>query len=277
MGKAYLQLARWPNALIAVGAVIVGAWFALWTGGRAALTPLLAAAAAAVALTVTANAWNDAADEEIDRVAHPERPIPSGRITAQAARNLALASAIAGVAFAAVVSPGLGALTVAVAGLMIAYSPWLKRAGLAGNVTVAFLASLPFLYGAWASGQPRDGLALVAWAFPLHFAREIAKDIDDAEGDAPHRTTVPLEWGLPVARLLVIGALLCFVAPLAVFTSSRGLVLAMIPAAGFILLGAARVMRGQPGAPRALKAAMVFAMLGIVAALVLFGPRPSLS
>ena len=89
--------------------------------------------------------------------------------------------------------------------------------------------------------------------------------------------TVPLEWGLPIARMLVIGALLCFLAPLAVLTSARGLVFAMVPAAAAVALGGYRVVRGQAGAPRALKAAMVLAMLGIIAALLLLGPSPSLS
>ena len=277
MVKAYLQLARWPNALLAAGGVVVGAWLALWTGGHLSLTRLLAAAGAAIALTVTANAWNDAADEEIDRVAHPERPIPSGRITARAARTLALGAAIVGVALAAAVTPGLGALSVAVAALMILYSPWLKRSGLAGNLTVALVASLPFLYGAWAAGEPRDGLALVAWAFPLHLARELAKDIDDIAGDAGHRATVPITWGMPAARILAVGAILCFLIPLPLFTASRWLMLPMLPAVLALVFAGHRLARGRAGAARALKTGMGLAMGGIAAALLLFGPSISFS
>ena len=277
MVRAYFQLARWPNALLAAAGVIVGAWLALWTGGHLSLTHLLAAAGAAVALTITANAWNDAADEAIDRVAHPERPIPSGLITVRAARNLALAAAIAGVALATAAAPGLGAVSVAVAALMIMYSPWLKRTGLAGNLTVALLASLPFLYGAWAAGEPLDGLALVAWAFPLHLARELAKDIDDADGDAGHRATVPLTWGVPAARILAVGAIICFLVPLPLFTASQWLMLPMLPAVVAMVLAGYRLVRGRAGAAHALKLAMGLAMGGLAAALLLFGPSISLS
>ena len=213
---------------MAAAGALVGAWFLVGTepGGRWDFPRLAAAMAAAIALTVTANAWNDAADAEIDRVAHPGRPIPSGRITERRARRIAHVAAALGVGLASLVALPLGAITVLVVLLMLAYSPWLKRAGVIGNITAALLASLPFLYGAWSCGVP--DLRLVVWAFPLHFAREVAKDIDDAAGDRERRRTVPLRWGPRAARLIVVGALLCFLAPIPFLAWWEGLVWALL-------------------------------------------------
>ena len=255
---------------MAAAGVVVAA--ALDPGRIASVGKVALAAASAIALTVTANAWNDAADAAIDRQAHPGRPIPSGRVTAASARRLALAAGAVGIGLAALAAPALGALSVLVVMLMLGYSPALKRSGLSGNVTVALLASLPFYYGAWVTDAPEVGAILTGWAFTLHFAREIAKDIDDAPADAGHRRTVPLRFGPRAARRLAIFALLLFVAPfvllLAVVPEA---VAAMAPAIALIAVGAARIVRGRPGAPRALKAAMFFAMLGLLAdRLILF-------
>src|SRR5689334_17162382 len=63
---AALRLARWPNALMAAAAVVLGA---AWAGGVRSATWL--AASAALALTGFANAVNDLHDVDIDRLAHP--------------------------------------------------------------------------------------------------------------------------------------------------------------------------------------------------------------
>src|SRR3954464_3551952 len=74
-GAAVADLVRWPNALIAAAGVFTGAWYA---AGDVTAPATAWLARAAVALTAVANAADDVADREIDRVAHPERPLPSG-------------------------------------------------------------------------------------------------------------------------------------------------------------------------------------------------------
>lgn len=271
--KAFLQLARWQNALMAAAGVFVGAYALTGSelGGWLDLPRLAAAIACALALTVTANAWNDAADGEIDRIAHPERPVASGQISALTARRIALGCGVLGIVCASLIALSLGAITVVVVLLMLAYSPWLKRAGPVGNVTAALLASLPFLYGAWSSGVPENGVAFAIWAFFLHLAREIAKDIDDAAADAGHRRTMPLRWDPRTVKAIVVGALLIFIAPALAF---EGLFWTMLPALVAVTVGGYRVIRGEPGAPRAFKAAMLLAMLALVLTTAVPALRP---
>ncbi|HEU4565986.1 MAG TPA: UbiA family prenyltransferase, partial [Gemmatimonadaceae bacterium] len=224
--SAVLQLVRWPNALIAAAGVLLGAWWGSghlgWRSGVAAL--------AAIALAAAANAWNDVADVAIDARAHPERPLPSGRLSVAGAARIARTMGAAALPLAALARPALGLLTIPVLALMRLYSPHLKRRGLPGNIVVAVLASLPFLYGAWAEGAPGAGLRLVAIAAPLHFAREIAKDLDDAAGDAGARATLALR-APGVARGALVCAVLLFVALLApVALPVPHFALALVPA-----------------------------------------------
>jgi geranylgeranylglycerol-phosphate geranylgeranyltransferase len=255
--RAALELARWPNAAMAAGAVLLGAW---WAAGT---VPARAgwAALAAVTLTTAANAWNDLADIEIDRVAHPDRPLPGGRLTTRAASRIACAAAAASVPLAAAARPALGALTVAVLAAMRAYSPSLKRTGLAGNVAVAVLASLPFVYGAWAAGRPAAGWMLVLVGAPLHFAREVAKDLDDAPADAAARCTVPLRFGAIAARGIVVGAAVVFVALfILVAVRAAPFALAAVPAIALSAEAARLAWAGRRGSPALFKAAMLCAM-----------------
>src|SRR5687768_16386762 len=114
--------------------------------------------------------------------------------------RLAIVCSLAGLALTALVEPWLGVLTVAVLAIMWVYSARLKRYGIPGNVAVAVLGSLPFLYGAWAVGRVEKGALLVMVAAPLHFAREVAKDLDDASAVAATRRTLPVTSGVGTAR-----------------------------------------------------------------------------
>lgn len=265
---ALLALARWPNAALAALGVAFGAWWVGgWAAGGGAVTRVTLAALGAVALTAAANAWNDLADIDIDRLAHPERPLPAGHITPRTVRRFATAAAIAGVALTSASAPALGALSVLVLALMYAYSPWLKRTGLPGNIVVAVVASLPFLYGAWAVGRPRAALVLVLLAAPLHLAREVAKDLEDAPADAASRYTLPVSAGTGVALAVLAVASLAFLLLLVPFATARPrFAAAALPAAGLVVYAAATAMRGHRGSPRVFKLAMLCAMAAFLAA-----------
>lgn len=260
---AALRLVRAQNGAIAALGVLIGAWWA----ARAVDGRTVAAMGAALCLAAVANAANDLADVEIDRVVHPERPLAAGTLTPAFARRLVAVAAALGVGLAALARPELGLLSTLVVALMIGYNHGPKRAGVAGNVVVAVLASLPFLYGAWAAGQPTRGLPLVAVAVPLHLAREVAKDVEDARGDALRRATLPLVHGAPAARWTsaLAAAIFCVAVALLAGSTIR-LWLAFLPAWTCATLAVRRLTTSRSGAPRLYKAAMVCAMLALFTA-----------
>lgn len=259
---AVLRLVRWPNTLIAAAGVLVGAW---WAGGDPFGARPLLASLCAIALTCLANADNDRRDVAIDVVAHPRRPLPSGALDATAARRVVAGAALAALLLALAAGGAIALATPFVILLMLVYTPWLKPLGLPGNLTVALLASLPFLYGGWSVGHGRPTLALVALAVPLHLARELAKDLEDAAGDAATRRTLPVGAGSVVTRAALVASLATFLSVLAVFAADhRRLALFLAPT--FLLTGAAavRALRGRRGAPGLFKTAMVCAMAALL-------------
>jgi geranylgeranylglycerol-phosphate geranylgeranyltransferase len=259
---AALSLIRWENALLSVAGVVLGAW---WATGRPGEPETFVMALVAVLLTAFANADNDVRDYEIDRIAHPSRPLPSGQLSVSAARiivGIAAASAL-------VVSALLGgAQTLAAVGVIAAmslYNRGVKAHGVPGNVIVSIVASLPFVFGAWSAGHARAGLPLFLVGVPLHFAREIAKDLDDAEADARYRRTLPLQAGPTVARLVVVSSVALFVIALAPFAFRRpAFALVVLPSVALCLIAARRVWSGQRGTARLLKSAMVVTMAAFV-------------
>jgi 4-hydroxybenzoate polyprenyltransferase len=162
-----------------------------------------------------ANAANDVLDIDIDAVGKPNRPLPTGRLTAR------FALAISGAAgMAAVVSAGpLGSWAVLwVTGLLalaFLYSYRAKNTVLLGNAVVALCASSPILFGSVVAGRPGSP----AWtgaglSFAFMLAYETLKTIADRDSDAASGVhTFATRAGVPAAvRLLRILIVLLTVA-----------------------------------------------------------------
>ena len=189
----YIKLARPLNVLIGGVSIFVGA---LLTGILEPLQTLLYAIASGMFITGAANAINDYYDYDIDRVNRPERPIPSGEVTRSGALIYAVILYAAGISL----SIPLGR-----AGILIAltasygtyrYSAAYKRMPLVGNLVVAFISALAFIYGGAAVGRIKEALIPAGFAFFFHLGREIIKDMEDAAGDeASGASTLPLAYG----------------------------------------------------------------------------------
>jgi geranylgeranylglycerol-phosphate geranylgeranyltransferase len=148
---------------------------------------------------------------------------------------------------------------------MWAYSTRLKRHGVPGNVAVAVLASLPFLYGATAVGEVGKGALLVAVAAPLHFAREVAKDLDDALADAGTRRTVPVSHGVRTARGMVAGGVATYAVAVALLATAYPLfALLLMPTIFLAAIAVRRLYADRGGTAQLLKAAMVVAIAALV-------------
>ncbi len=257
----WLTLVRWRNALLAGAGVFAGAW---WSGGQVSVR-VSAVILAAFALTAVANTTNDIADVSIDRLAHPRRPLASGAISAESARRFAVVCSVVAVGLAAVASWWLGVLTVGVVGIMWVYSSRLKPRGLPGNVAVALLGSLPFLYGAAAVDELAKGMLLVAVGTPLHFAREVAKDVEDAPADAATRRTLPVTRGRRTARAAVVAGVATYALVVALLTRAYPLfALLLVPTIFLAVLAVRRLYRDRAGTAALLKAAMVVAIAALV-------------
>lgn len=203
---AYVQLLRPGNGLMAAAGGAAG--LVLAGGGVGRTDLLLAATLPPLLVSGFGNVVNDLRDLELDRAAHPTRPLPSGRVRRMEAWMLAGLLLATGLAwteaggFPAFAAAGLNAL------LLGLYEARLKARGLSGNVLVALLVGSTFLYGGVvATGRlPTDAmlLLLAGMAALTNLARELLKDVEDLDGDRGRRRTFPLRFGPGPARLLAL-------------------------------------------------------------------------
>jgi geranylgeranylglycerol-phosphate geranylgeranyltransferase len=199
-----LRIVRAGNLAVSFVGTIVGGLVAHAAGvtGSAEFWALLALAAASTALvTAGGNVLNDLEDIEGDRVNHPGRPLVTGEISVHSARILAVGLFAAGIELALpviLVEPLVGLILAIALAAMLAYEFRLKAAGLGGNLIVAALTGLVFLYGGAAAGNVLVVVPFAAMAFLATASREVIKDMEDVEGDV-ERHTLPKNHGLPVA------------------------------------------------------------------------------
>lgn len=194
---------------VGVGAIVHGGSFAV-------PFPALALAGAAGFLAAGfGNVLNDLTDRDLDKLAHPARPLPRGDLTPATARVLAGITAALALAFGLLLSLPAAGFVAATLLLMIAYETTLKSRGLVGNLAVAALTGAPFLFGALvvggASALLGPALILAALASLANLGREVLKDVQDMHADVD-RATLPRTHGRAVARRIAAGALLAAVA-----------------------------------------------------------------
>lgn len=273
--KAWADLARPLNALLAVVGVALGGYLAAgaeaFRGGNARALAL--AALAATLVGAGANALNDRLDGTADRINRPNRPIPSGRATEAQATGLWLALSALAVALAAQVSPWHAAVAAASVAVLAVYSRWLKGTPLVGNAVVASVVAFAVLFGGEAVGGGALPVLGAAFAFAVNLVRELVKDVEDVGGDrAAHLDTAAVRWGVPAAtRLALAGLVLTLVAlPLPVALEGMEpsyLVAAAGAGAALMAAGSNLLPASQPARPgRAsawLKAAMALGMAAL--------------
>ncbi|MFA5944531.1 MAG: geranylgeranylglycerol-phosphate geranylgeranyltransferase [Candidatus Thermoplasmatota archaeon] len=203
--RSRMDLMRPGNGLMAAFGALVGLVVA--RSGPLPLHSWIAAPLAAFLLAGFGNVLNDVRDANIDAKAHPERPLPSGRIRAADAKSWAFILLALGL-YEAYVAAGLPTLAFAVVNALAlaGYELWFKRAGLPGNVVVALLVASTFAFGAVATGTEAQGWGLlwllIAMAFLANVARELLKDVEDQDADRGERTSLPLQAGPGAVRIL---------------------------------------------------------------------------
>ncbi len=269
-----LQLARPVNCAMSAGGVLIGGLVAV---GREAWGPfapsLLFAALAAAAFTAGGNALNDIVDRETDRVNHPERPLPSGRLSLGTAEGFAVASFLGAFAFGFLASPWSVLIVGVNAALMLAYEAIFKARGAPGNFLIAYLVGSLFLFAGFAvfraDATPLLRTAILALlAFLATVGREITKDIEDMAGDVDRRT-LPRRAGAAAAGRLAAMALGAGVA-LSLVPWYLGILafpyaVVVVPADGMFIYAALYSAANPARSQRVTKYAMVVALVAFLA------------
>jgi geranylgeranylglycerol-phosphate geranylgeranyltransferase len=204
------KLCRPVNCLITFLSVWVGAIVA---GNSFYTIRILAASLSAALITAYGNIVNDLFDIKADSINKPYRPLVRGDVNKKSAIFIAVTLASIGLALSIFVGSQAYLIALLVIILLLVYTPIFKGMNYLGNILVAVVSSLAFIYGGMAVDKPFGALILVVFAFLLHLGREIVKDIQDKVADSivGHRTGACIAHG-NLSRILASVILLILIA-----------------------------------------------------------------
>ena len=208
----YLALTRPDNMILTAIAVIAGSFIAAGPEIMDFQIEIAICCVCSMMLVGGGNALNDYNDRETDKENHPERPIPSGSISADTASVCAQALLGSGLLILLFALENKMPFVIALIGiiLLIAYENGLKAAGISGNITVGLMSGAIFLFAGMAVNDPGPTLWMFGLAVLATITREIIKDIQDLEGDRDRRTlpaSIGIENSMTVAILFLLIAI----------------------------------------------------------------------
>lgn len=200
---AVLKLLRPGNCLMGLVGVLIGAMVGkgLDIFSDIYIFYLLVGMVIAFFFMAAGNMLNDYFDSELDKINHPERPIPSGAIS----ENLVIISA--GAIFVILLVLGITVnsimflILVFATLLMVGYELVFKRLGFPGNIVISILVGMLFLFGAAVVKEFGAVIILALLAGLATLTREIVKDIQDIKGDLD-RSTLPKQIGIRKSGIL---------------------------------------------------------------------------
>ena len=208
----YIALTRPGNAVLTAVAVIAGAFIAAGPEIIDFQTEIIICCISAMMLVGGGNALNDYNDRESDKENHPNRPIPSGKISAETALNYSHILLGSGLVILWFTLANWLVFLIALIGVLtlIAYENGLKATGIAGNIAVGFMSGAVFLYAGMAVDNPGPTIWMFGLAFLATISREIVKDIQDLGGDRDRRTLpsrIGISYSLNIAILILLIAI----------------------------------------------------------------------
>ena len=200
--KAYIFITRPVNVLITFLVVIVGALICIISDYS--IYKILLAAFSAALTAGAGNIINDIFDIEADKINHPERPLAKGIISTKSAWIEYFLLTLLAVAASSFINRTALTIVILTSVLLYLYSARLKKIPLLGNITVAYLTGLAFIFGGVSVYNIRGAFIPAIFAFFINFIREIIKDMNDIEGDTKFAVqTFPKRFGIKASILFI--------------------------------------------------------------------------
>ncbi len=184
----YLQLMRPPNLPTAAADILAGAALAGIFGDLPGTSPAYSAAGAVLILVMASVllyaggvVLNDVFDAELDARERPERPIPRGAVSRNAAGYFGGALLVAGTVLAALVREQCGYVAVLLAGAILFYNAYAKRSGMLGPLVMGACRSLNLWLGI--SVLPMTGEGRYLWIPLLYIFAVTTVSRGEVHGD----------------------------------------------------------------------------------------------
>lgn len=141
--RALIELLRPANVVTAAADVLAG--YAAAGAAQPRTLPWLLAST--VCLYAGGIVLNDFFDRHLDAEERPERPIPSGRITARAAGTIGFVLLFAGIAFALCATAAAAVIALAISASVLLYDIWGKHQRFFGPFNMGMCRALNLLLG----------------------------------------------------------------------------------------------------------------------------------
>ena len=200
---AYIKITRPLNVLITFLVVVVA--ILISQSEQLELYTILLASIAASLVAAAGNIVNDIYDIESDKISHPNRVLVLGTLNKTEVKLEYIILNFISAIISINLSQTLFAIVFISALLLFIYSAYLKKIPLIGNIVIALLTGLAFIYGGFASGNPVAAIVPAVFAFLINLIREIVKDIQDIEGDTKAGViTFPIKFGFKKSKILIL-------------------------------------------------------------------------
>jgi geranylgeranylglycerol-phosphate geranylgeranyltransferase len=139
----------------------------------------------AFCLSSAAVILNDYFDFEVDKVNHPDRPLPAGMVSRTDVVALTAVTSVVGLVAASALGWDVLLISIVFWLIGLLYNWRYKESGLLGNLMVSASVAVTFLLGAITVSEPWSG---IVWVFSImalfiDLGEEIAGDAMDMEGD----------------------------------------------------------------------------------------------
>ena len=150
-----------------------------------------------VGYNAAANSLNDFIDLKIDQVNRPNRPLTTGLVKRNTALIFSVLLFVGGSVTALFLSKLAAMIAILIVlPLIISYNLKLKQLPLVGNIVIALILGLTFVFSGAVFGNIKPMIIPCFLAFGLTLVRELVKDIEDMEGDRlAGLTTFPIIAG----------------------------------------------------------------------------------
>jgi geranylgeranylglycerol-phosphate geranylgeranyltransferase len=263
----YLRLFRLGNGIMGAVGVLIACFIAAGSDITDHAFEVAVACILVLIFVAGGNSLNDYIDRDIDVTAHPDRPLPKGEITPKAAHACGIGGLVIAVILSVFINWQAVIIVAVCAILMYSYETLLKQRGFVGNLCIAVLTGLIFIFGGSVVEDYSQVWVLAILAFLVSVGREIAKDIEDEKSDEGSRRTLPMIVGdrkaaAIAAVFFVLGPLLSFI-PLIDDTFGIGYLFVLVPDAIFIYC-AYSVFSDAHKAEKLAKIAMFAALIAFI-------------
>lgn len=268
----YISLGRPLTSLMIGLAVLASALIGVGRDVDVYALPIFLGFAVAFLFGLAGNAINDYFDYENDKINHPERPIPSGKLKPKQALFFSLTFFAISLVLSFYLSfiVGYGALLVVVIALafQVAYEWKFKHEKIIGNMIIGTQTALAFVFGGVVVGKTMMSGVIAVAVFLSIVGREIVKDIEDVKGDKD-RVTLPMKLGVKnagiVAAFFIVLAVLISLLPYYPLHQFGWQYLLVIAIADALFIGSIPVIfKDAKMARKMLKFAMLVAIFAFV-------------